>query len=155
MTINETVGLALLIGGAVLLAMELVHPGALLLIPAGVLFAAGLLYLFAPNVLLDSFYGPAVVIVVALVAALLEIPYYRWVAPTHWPLSTTVAGLVGQEGTITTAVVPQTIRGKVRIGSEIWSAQADYPIPVGTRVRVIKGEGVSVSVTPVEAPANP
>ena len=155
MAIFEGIGIALVVAGAALFLFELVHPGALLFIPASVLLAAGLLYIFVPSYLLDSYVGPVVVIVAALVAALCEIPYYRYVAPTHWPISTTSAGLAGEEAIVIVPIVPDTLRGKVRVKSEIWSARASFPIPVGTRVRVVKGEGVSLTVTPVEPPPTP
>ena len=150
--IDPTIGISLVIVGIVLLAFELIHPGALLLIPGSILLVAGFLYLFLPNVLLDSYIGPILIIVVAIVAALIEIPYYRWVAPNHWPLSTTSGGLVGAEAIVTVPIVPNTLKGKVRVRSEVWSARASVPIPEGTRVRVVHGEGVSVTVEPIEPP---
>ena len=150
--IDPAIGIALAVAGIALLAAELVHPGALLLIPGSILLVAGFLYLFLPNVLLDSYIGPVGIIVTAILAALIEIPYYRWVAPTHRPLSTTSGGLVGDEAVVVADIIPNTLRGKVRVRSEIWSARSNQPIPVGTRVRIIHGEGVSVSVEPIETP---
>ena len=150
--IDPTIGIALVIVGVVLLAFELVHPGALLLIPGSILLVAGFLYLFLPNVLLDSYIGPIAIVVVAVVAALIEIPYYRWVAPNHWPLSTTSGGLVGAEAVVIAPIIPNTLKGKVRVRSEVWSARANVPIPEGARVRVVHGEGVSVTVEPIEPP---
>ena len=152
--VDPTIGIALVIVGICLLAFELIHPGALLLIPGSILLVAGFLYLFLPNVLLDSYIGPVGIIVVAIVAALIEIPYYRWVAPNHSPLSTTSGGLVGAEAIVIVPIIPNTLKGKVRVRSEVWSARASIPIPEGTRVRVIHGEGVSVTVVPIE-PATP
>jgi membrane protein implicated in regulation of membrane protease activity len=146
---DPTIGIALVIVGIILLAFELVHPGALLLIPGSILLVAGFLYLFLPDVLLDSYIGPVAIVVVAVVAALIEIPYYRWVAPTHSPLSTTSGGLVGAEGIVIAPIVPNTLRGKVRVRSEVWSAKASVEIPEGTRVRIVHGEGVSVTVEPL------
>ncbi len=131
------------------LALEFVHPGALLLIPGSILVVGGLLYLFLPDFLLDTPWGAVLIIVAAIVATVLEIPYYRWIAPTHGPMTTTAAGLVGQVGTVIAPVVPDTLRGKVRIKSEIWSARAPQPIPVGAKVRVVAGEGVAVQVQQV------
>ena len=150
--IDPTIGITLVIVGIVLLAFELVHPGALLLIPGSILLVAGFLCLFLPDVLVNSFIGPIAIIVVAIVAALIEIPYYRWVAPNHWPLSTTSGGLVGAEGIVIVPVVPNTLKGKVRVRSEVWSARATAEIPEGTHVRVVHGEGVSVTVVPIEPP---
>ena len=143
--------MAIVIVGIVLLAFELVHPGALLLIPASILIAAGFLYLFLPNVLLDSPVGPIVVVLAAFGGALVEIPYYRWVAPVHKPMSTTTRGLIGEEAIVIVSVEPNNLRGKVKFRSEIWSARSDRPIPVGTRVKVTKGEGVSVTVQPIDS----
>jgi inner membrane protein len=144
------VGITLVAIGVGLFGFELVHPGAFLLIPASILLAAGLLYLFAAPILLTTLYGPAIVVVVALAAAFATIPYYRWVAPTHQPLSTTTDSLTGQVGVVIAPIIPDTIKGKVRIRSEIWSAKADRPIPEGTKVRVLRGEGVSITVQPLD-----
>jgi len=137
MAIDVTVGIVITIVGIVLLAFELVHPGALL---------------FIPGYLLDSAVGPIAILVVAVLATVIEIFYYRWVAPTHNPVSTTTKGLIGEEGIVLAAIVPDTLKGKVRVRSEIWSARAPVPIPVGARVRVVEGEGVSVAVELVEPP---
>jgi inner membrane protein len=152
MVVNDAIGLTLVVIGIALFAFELIHPGALLIIPGSILLAAGFLYLFLPDVLLDSYIGPVIVVVAAIVGALVEIPYYRWVAPVHRPMSTTSGGLVGEEAVVIAPVEPNNLRGKVKVRSEIWSARADRPIPVGTRVRVVHGEGVSVTVQPIEPP---
>jgi inner membrane protein len=150
MLVNEVTGLTILAIGVVLFIVELAHPGALLLIPATILIVGALLYLLIPSVLLDSVYGPIAIAVAAVIATVATVLYYRWLAGTHLPLSTTTRGLIGSEGTVIADVVPNTLRGKVRLKSEIWSARADIPIPKGTHVRVVDGEGVSVRVEPVE-----
>ncbi|EQD54119.1 Nodulation efficiency, NfeD, partial [mine drainage metagenome] len=131
---------------------ELAHPGALLLIPGSIFLVAGVLYLLFPNDLLDSWIGPVAIVLAAMLATAIEIPYYRWVAPTHRPMSTTSAGLVGEEAMVTVDIQPNTLRGKVRVRSEVWSASSGLPIPAGTRVRVVHGEGVSLRVVPIETP---
>jgi inner membrane protein len=151
--VNDTIGVVIVVIGIALLAFELIHPGALLIIPGTILLVAGFLYLFLPNVLLDSYLGPVIIIIAAILGALVEIPYYRWVAPVHRPLSTTSAGLVGDEAIVITAVEPETLRGKVRVRSETWSARSSKPIPAGTKVRIVHGEGVSVTVEPIDVPA--
>ena len=151
MIVNDAIGIALVLVGVGLFAFELIHPGALLLIPGSILLMAGVLYLALPNILLDSYLGPVLVIVAAIIGALVQIPYYKWVAPIHRPMSTTSGGLVGEEAIVIVPVEPNTIRGKVKVKSEIWSARSATPIPAGTRVRIIHGEGVSVTVQPIEA----
>ena len=152
MAIDAALGIVLVLAGVVLFALELVHPGVLLLIPGSILLVAGFMYLLLPNVLLDGPYGILVLLLAAVVATLVEIPYYRHVAPVHRPLSTTSSGLEGEFGIVIAPVVPNTLKGKVRVKSEVWSARADVPIPVGSRVRVVRGEGVSVTVQLVESP---
>ena len=149
-------GVLIVLIGVVVLALEFVHPGALLLIPGSILLVGGLLYLFLPDFLLDTPWGFIVIVLAAIVATLVEIPYYRYIAPTHGPMTTTAAGLVGEVGTVTAPIVPDTLKGKVRIKSEIWSAQGSHPIPIGTKVRIVAGEGVAVEVVPLaEAPVAP
>lgn len=153
--IDPAIGVTLVIAGIILLAVELIHPGALLIIPGSILLVAGFLYLFLPDILLDSAIGPVLIVVAAIVGAMIEIPYYRWVAPTHRPLATTSGGLVGDEALVIADIVPNTLKGKVRVRSEVWSARSNVAIPAGTRVRIVHGEGVSVSVEPIEPPKNP
>ncbi len=145
-------GILIVFIGIVVLALEFIHPGALLLIPGSILVVGGLLYLLLPDFLLDTPWGLVVIVIAAIVATVVEIPYYRWIAPTHGPMTTTSAGLVGQVGTVVAPVIPDTLRGKVRIKSEVWSAQAPQPIPVGSKVRVVAGEGVALQVTPISEP---
>ncbi len=149
-------GILIVLIGVAVLALEFIHPGALLLIPGSILITGGLLYLLLPDFLLDTPWGLVIIILAAIIATVVEIPYYRWIAPTHGPMTTTAAGLVGQVGTVIAPVIPDTLRGKVRIKSEIWSARAPQPIPVGSKVRVLAGEGVAVEVALLgegEAPA--
>ena len=154
MIVDAPIGILLVVIGMGLLGAELAHPGALLFIPGTILLVAGFLYLFFPTYLLDSAVGPLAVIAGAAVATVIEIFYYRWVAPTHRPLSTTTGGLVGEEAVVVAEVIPDTLRGKVRVKSEIWSARGRVRIPAGARVRIVQGEGVSVAVEPIDPPAN-
>ncbi|MCI4340641.1 MAG: hypothetical protein L3J73_05185 [Thermoplasmata archaeon] len=149
----EWIALSLIVAGVVLFGLEIAHPGALLLIPAFMLIAAGLLALAFSDSLLATLPGVGAVVAAAIFAAVIEIPYYRYIAPTHRPMTTTTGGLAGQIGVVTAAVEPNTLRGKVRVQREIWSAQSDRPIPEGTRVRIVAGEGVAVQVVPIEGNA--
>ncbi|HTT34382.1 MAG TPA: NfeD family protein [Thermoplasmata archaeon] len=151
----DLVGVLVVLLGVALLALEFIHPGALLLIPGSILVVGGMLFLLLPDVLLNSPWGLIVIALAASGSALLEIPYYRWIAPTHGPMTTTSAGFTGEIGTIVADVVPDSLKGKVRVRSEIWSVQGERPIPVGTKVRVVGGEGVSLRVVPIEEAEEP
>ncbi len=150
--VDIAVGLGILIAGACLFLIELFHPGALLLIPATIMIVGGFLYIFIPDVLLRSVWGPIAILVAAVISTVATVYYYRWLAGIHPPMSTTTAGLVGEMAVVTVDVVPNTLRGKVRVRSEIWSAKAPFPIPAGTHVKVVAGEGVSLTVEPVATP---
>lgn len=145
------IGVLLLIIGIVVITVELAHPGAFLVVPGTVFVVAGIGYLLIPDFLTNSIFGPTVVSVAAVVSAVLSFYWYRWMAPVHAPLTTMPQTLAGKEGIIIAPVVPDTLQGKVRIRSDVWSARSRQPIPNGTRVRVVGGEGVSVEVVPIEA----
>ena len=146
----EWVGLLMVFVGLALFAIELVHPGALLLIPGTILIVAGVIAAFFNDALLFSLAGIASIVGSALVATAIQIRYYQRIAPTHRPMTTTSGGLAGEVGIVIAPVEPNTLRGKVRIKSEIWSARSDRAIPEGTKVRVVSGEGVAVQVVPVD-----
>ena len=150
---NAVIGAVLAVVGVAVIAIEFVHPGALLLIPGSALLVGGLLYLFLPDILLGSVIGPIVVILVAVAAGLLELPSSRRISPGHPPMTTMPTTLIGRTGLVLVDVDPASLKGKVRIGSEVWSARAEAPIPAGTMVEVIAGEGVSVTVVPRTAGA--
>ena len=146
----DPLGIVLLAAGVLLFVVELVHPGAFLLVPGTVLLAGALMYILLPDFLLNSPFGPLIIIILAMIAAVVTVPIYRRLAPVHRPMVSTPSSLEGRVGLVTTAVVPDSLSGKVQIDSEIWSARSDRAIPVGSKVRVIAGEGVCVVVRPVE-----
>jgi membrane protein implicated in regulation of membrane protease activity len=148
------IGAVLLIAGGILIVLELVHPGIFLLIPGSTLLAGGLLYLVLPDFLTGSPAGPLLVALVAVGAAIGTIPLYRHYGTGGPPMTTTPESLAGQEAMVIVPVIPDTLKGKVRVGSEIWSARSDAPIAVGVRVKVLGGSGVSLNVVPV-SPSNP
>ena len=151
--VDVSVGILIILIGGAFFTIEIFHPGALLLIPATIMIVGGFLYLLIPSVLLRSIWGPIAILVAALIATIVTMLYYRWLAGVHPPLSTTSGGLVGEEAVVIADVVPNTLRGKVRVRSEVWSARADAPIASGTRVKIVGGEGVSVTVAPLDAEA--
>lgn len=142
------IGFTLIIIGVVVILFELAHPGLFLLIPATILIVAGILLAINPGDLFSTVWGPALVGVAGFIAALVSVPYYQRMAPTHRPMVTTPSSLQGEVGVVVVDVVPNSMRGKVRIRSEVWSAQSEARIAEGTKVRVVRGEGVSVWVAP-------
>ncbi len=144
------IGVPLLLIGAVLFIVEVIHPGAFLLIPGSIFLAAGIMYLLLPNPLTGSVLGPAVIVIAAFLATVATVPYYRRIAPVHRPMSSIPMSLEGQTGVVVRTVEPNNMKGKVRVMSEIWSARSDRVIPEGALVKVLGGEGVAIQVVPVE-----
>lgn len=143
------IGVILVLIGIALFVAELTHPGIFLLIPGTVILVSGAMYILLPGFLTDTVAGPAVIVIAALVATVVSIFYYKHVAPVHPPMVTMPSTMVGFEGVVVAPVVPDTIRGKVRVKSEVWSARSRVPIPAGVRVRVLGGEGVALDVVPL------
>ncbi len=98
--------------------------------------------------------GPAVHPVLASVVSVLTLGYF-WVAirkalaasrtrPTIDP-----SAVLGQIGDVRTPLDPT---GAVYVAGELWTARADRPIPVGTRIRVRERDGLILTVEPDERP---
>lgn len=145
-----SIGVTLMLIGIVLITIELVHPGVFIIVPGTVFLASGIGYLLIPDFLTNTIFGPVIVALAALLSAVLSFYWYQHLAPVHPPLTTMPSTLAGSEGIVIAPVLPDSLRGKVRIRSDVWSARSRVPLPVGTRVRIIGGEGVSVEVVPIE-----
>jgi membrane-bound serine protease (ClpP class) len=70
-----------------------------------------------------------------------------------WQVQTGVEELVHEVGRTTTAIesasgTPQ--RGMVRIHGELWQARSAGPIPAGARVRVVRIDGLTLDVEPLD-----
>ena len=58
-------------------------------------------------------------------------------------------GLIGQIADVRSRLVPGDRAGRVLVHGELWSADADEVIEVGSRVRVVGVDGLRVSVRKV------
>lgn len=140
-----TVAIALIIVGAILLIIEAFSPGAFMVIPGTVLVILGLIGAAFPDILY-SWWSPVIALVVAVPVTLLTIKGYQRLAKPEPPTTTVVESLIGKTGTVTVATEVGSMRGKVRIGSDTWSATSDVPIEAGETVVVESSEGVHVHV---------
>jgi membrane protein implicated in regulation of membrane protease activity len=57
-------------------------------------------------------------------------------------------GLIGREGVVTFDIETSVGAGRVNVGGEDWAARAATPIPAGTRIRVVKADGIVLEVVP-------
>ena len=141
-------GLAFIVIGILMLLGELSSPGSFILVPATVLLVLGGIGLVAPGVLL-SWYSPVLAVIIVVPTTYVSIKMYQKLAPPAPPETTVATSLVGQMGVVTTEVLPSSLKGKVRIDHDTWSATSDKAIPVGKKVVVKGSEGVHVKVEEV------
>ncbi|MDN5357860.1 MAG: inner membrane protein [Candidatus Methanomethylophilaceae archaeon] len=147
MELATAVALLFIIIGLILLIVEATMPGVFMIIPAVIFIIIGGLGLFEPD-LLFTWYAVALAIVVAIPVTLLTVYAYRFLGKPEPPSTTITDTLVGEMGVVTVDTVPGTLKGKVRIGTDTWSANSEIPLRAGTRVKVIKSEGVHVFIEP-------
>ena len=143
-------GWILIVLGAVLLLVEVYQPGYFIAVPATVLIILGVLLLLGVDIL-TSPWGLVIGVLAAIVAASVTVWLYSRLTPGHEPPRTLSRdSLVGLEGTVVAPVDPETLMGKVRLGSMEWSARSESgEIPVGRKIIVVRSEGVHVVVKEV------
>jgi membrane protein implicated in regulation of membrane protease activity len=142
-------GLALLIIGVLMLLAEVSAPGSFILVPATVLIVLGGIGLVAPGILLQ-WYSPIIALIIAVPMTYVSIRLYQKLAPPAPPETTVATSLVGMKGVVVTETRPDTLKGKVRIEHDTWSATSAKPIPAGTQVIVVASEGVHVTVEEIK-----
>ena len=142
-----TIAIILMVVGLVLLIIEALTPGFFALIPGAILVVIGVIGYFVDD-FFNSAYLVVVVIVVTLVVSLATIRLYQSLAKPEPPVTTVTESMIGKTGLVTVRIDPSNIKGKVRIGSDTWSATAEEFIEVNTEVFVYAGEGVHLKVRP-------
>jgi membrane protein implicated in regulation of membrane protease activity len=145
MQLELTIGIALIVIGVLMLLAEIVSPGFFLLVPATVLIILGAIGIMVPGFLL-SWASPVLAVVIIVPASLITIKLYQKLSPIAPPETTVGTSLVGMKGIVTARVMPNSLKGKVKIANDSWSATSQCPIEVGRHVRVISSEGVHVRV---------
>jgi membrane protein implicated in regulation of membrane protease activity len=139
----------MLILGVLMILAELSAPGSFILVPATVLIVLGLIGLAWPDFLV-SYYSPIIALVVALPMTYVSIKLYQRLAPPAPPETTVATSLVGMKGVVITETQPDSLRGKVRIEHDTWSATSAKPIPAGVQIIVVASEGVHVTVEEIK-----
>jgi membrane protein implicated in regulation of membrane protease activity len=144
-----TLGWFLIILGALLLLVEVHSPGFFAAVPATILIIFGILVLVG----LDIFtypWGIIIAVIVAIVASCVTVTVYSRMTPNKVPTTISRDSLVGKEGRVTKEIDPDSIRGKVIIGTTEWSARSAGPrIPPGAKVRIVSSQGVHIVVEEV------
>src|SRR5436190_7874191 len=84
---------------------------------------------------------------VAFPVALITVVLVRLVYLSYRRKSVTgEEGMIGEEGTAKTDIHNE---GKVLVHGEYWNASSDRPIPAGSRVRVVRVQGLKIEVEPM------
>ena len=154
MTLAADLSIAFVVIGVLMLLAEAAMPGNFLLVPATVLLVLGALSFIFPDIL-SSVWGPLAAVIVLAPSTYLTIKLYQKIAPPAPPQTRVATSLVGTTGIITVEVRPDSLKGKVQIDHESWSATAQCIIPVGTRVLVKSSEGVHVMVEQINENGKP
>ncbi len=147
-----TMGLITLIVGMILLVIEVATPGqTFMAIPGTVGVVLGLIMMAMGDWLFSElWYAPVIALLVVIPVTMVTIWGYKKLGRTHPPLPIVGESLIGRQGIVTERVIPDSLSGKVKVASQIWSATADEEIGVGERVEVVASEGVHVHVERVE-----
>ncbi len=137
----------LIIVGVILLIAEVIIPGFFVGVVATAFLFVGIISLIFEEVLSN----PAILIGVAIVGLAIgmtiSILFYKKLGKEQKPITSTGESLVGRTGIITVPTEPHhPTKGKVRLGSEIWSAEADKIITEGAKVEVVDSIGAHVKV---------
>ena len=141
-------GWILLFAGILFLIVELAIPGFFAVVPGTILVIIGGLILLFPG-LVDSIWGVVLLVVLTVVVSGLTIAFYKRLAPIQKPFTTSMDSLVGKVGEVVSPVSPDTIDGKVKIDSRIWSATSDECIDAYQKVSVVRVSGVHLFVKKV------
>lgn len=142
-------GWLLIIGGAILLLVEVHSPGFFATVPATVMIFLGILQVAGVDIS-NPWMGGLLGIIIAIGAAGLTVWLYSRITPDESPTTISRDSLVGMEGRVKIPVNGTTISGKVVIGSTEWSAHSTgETIAAGKKVKVVSSEGVHIVVEEV------
>ena len=139
------VAIALVVIGLALVTTEATSPGAYLIIPGLDLLVIGIYGMIVPD-MLYTWYTVVIAIVLTIPVVIGTLILYKHLGGTEPPSTTVTGSLIGRKGVVVIETNPDNLKGKVKIGSDTWSADSDEIIPVGTEVVVESGEGVHVHV---------
>jgi membrane-bound serine protease (ClpP class) len=145
----QLIGVVLLVASAVFFLLELKHPGLGLPTVGGLTtLVLGGLFLFNPAVP-NARVSPWVIAPVAIASGAFFVFVVKAALDARrLPRVTGRQALVGSEGKVTSPLEP---RGVVQVASERWTAESNAgPLPVGTRVRVVRVDGLRLIVEPIK-----
>jgi len=142
-----TVGLILIIIGVILLIAEVIIPGFFIGVVATAMLVLGVVAVIVGDDIFGTIWVAVILIGGIGVGMVISILFYKKIGKITKPITTVGDALVGRTGIMTVETDPiHPTKGKVRIESEIWSAEADSVIKMGTKVEVVESIGAHVKV---------
>ena len=144
---GSELGLAFVIVGVLLFVVEVFQPGFLIAVPATVFIALGVLLSFN---IVDGLLLLPIGLAVGLGSLYGTMMLYQSLAPPDTPSEIRIDGKFVEIGIVTKEVVANDRSGKIKIGMEEVRATSDQNISVGTKVEVTDGEGITVTVMPLQ-----
>jgi len=145
-----SIGLILILMGAMLMAAEAAAPGFFVGAIGTAMLILGAFALVATDDILFSPWAPVIIIGGTFAGMAFSFWFYSKLGTIHPPITTVATSLVGRKGIVTVETDPDhDTRGKVKIGSTVWSATSDVVLEEGTKVKVVSAEGVHVNVKPL------
>lgn len=145
----ESLAIIIIVIGAVFIIAEAFIPGIFLIVPGTIMVILGAIGYIYPDFLL-SVYSPLVVLMVAAPVTIITFKAYQRLGKPEPPTTTIITSLIGKQGVVSVQIEPGTIKGKVMIDLDSWSATSEEVIEVGTEVYVYDSEGVHVKVKPCQ-----
>ena len=142
---GSEVGLAFVIVGILLFVIEVFQPGFLIAVPGTVFIVLGILLSFG---VVDGMLLLPIGLAVGLGSLYGTMQLYQSLAPPDTPSEMSIETMVGKTGIVTKEVIANERMGKVKIGLEEFRATSEENISVGTKVKVINAEGITVTVVP-------
>lgn len=142
------VAIALIVLGLLLVIVEANSPGCYLIIPGLDLLVIGIYGTIVPD-MLYTWYTVAIALILTIPVVVGTLFLYKRLGGSAPPSTTVTGSLIGRKGVVVVETNPDNLKGKVKIGSDTWSADSDDILPVGSEVIVESGEGVHVHVKPV------
>ncbi len=139
------IGLILIVLGVILVVVEIATPGFFIAVPGTVLIIYGIILSLFPW-LVENPYTPWVMVFLSFPIGYVTYLIYRRLSPPSPPVTESYEGLLGKTGIVLETVKPNSLDGKVKIDSDVWSATSDEIIGLGEKVIVTGVEGVHLIV---------
>ncbi len=139
------IGLGLILGGMLLIFLEIMNPGLFIAVVGTVMIILGILVLVIGMAVFQP-WGALLTVFIAIGASAATLwGYRRWAPPGDKPITLSKDSLPGMEGTVEQAI-PAGGTGEVRVSGQRWHATCEVDLSVGTKIRVDSVDGLTLNV---------